>query len=190
LLRGSPPQTTLHSTCVDQGTKPVCTSTQPSSSEVSRIAYQCPPASPGRGSHVAWDPRSHETRRRSQLRFAALVELECGNIDQRLHFGVASSNGHDRGAIAVADKDEGAVQLVEDSLGRGPRRNRMRKTQRFLAAMTALMIAASTNAQSAPAHKAAVSIVLVHGTLIDGPSWRGVYRPDQGRLSSQHRAWS
>jgi pimeloyl-ACP methyl ester carboxylesterase len=37
------------------------------------------------------------------------------------------------------------------------------------------MIAASTNAQSAPSPTAAVTIVLVHGALIDGSSWRGVY---------------
>ncbi len=47
--------------------------------------------------------------------------------------------------------------------------------QRFLVAMTALVIAASTSAQSAPPPKAAVNIVLVHGALIDGSSWRGVY---------------
>ena len=41
--------------------------------------------------------------------------------------------------------------------------------------MTALMIAGSTNAQSAPSRKETVSIVLVHGALIDGSSWRGVY---------------
>ena len=53
----------------------------------------------------------------------------------------------------------------------------MTTTQRFLGAVTALMIAASTNAQSAPSPTAAVSIVLVlvHGALIDGSSWRGVY---------------
>ena len=51
----------------------------------------------------------------------------------------------------------------------------MTTTQRFLGAMTALMIAASTNAQSAPSPTAAVTIVLVHGALIDGSSWRGVY---------------
>src|SRR2546430_3373934 len=51
----------------------------------------------------------------------------------------------------------------------------MTTTQRFLGAMTALMIAASTNAQSAPSPPAAVTIVLVHGALIDGSSWRGVY---------------
>jgi pimeloyl-ACP methyl ester carboxylesterase len=37
------------------------------------------------------------------------------------------------------------------------------------------MIAASTNAQSAPSPIADVTIVLVHGALIDGSSWRGVY---------------
>jgi pimeloyl-ACP methyl ester carboxylesterase len=41
--------------------------------------------------------------------------------------------------------------------------------------MMALMIAASTNGQSAPSPAAAVTIVLVHGALIDGSSWRGVY---------------
>jgi len=49
----------------------------------------------------------------------------------------------------------------------------MTTTQRFLGAMTALMIAASTNAQSAPSPTAALTIVLVHGALIDGSSWRG-----------------
>ena len=51
----------------------------------------------------------------------------------------------------------------------------MTTIQRFLGAMTALMIAASTNAQSAPSPIADVTIVLVHGALIDGSSWRGVY---------------
>ena len=51
----------------------------------------------------------------------------------------------------------------------------MTTTQRFLGAMTVLMIAASTNAQPAPPPTAAVTIVLVHGALIDGSSWRGVY---------------
>ena len=50
----------------------------------------------------------------------------------------------------------------------------MTTTQRFLGAMMALMIAASTNAQSAPPIVDA-TIVLVHGALIDGSSWRGVY---------------
>ena len=51
----------------------------------------------------------------------------------------------------------------------------MTKTHRFLWAMTALVLAASTNAQSASSPAAAVNIVLVHGALIDGSSWRGVY---------------
>src|SRR5450432_3336132 len=51
----------------------------------------------------------------------------------------------------------------------------MKKPHRFLGAMTAIMIAASTNAQSAPSPTGAVTIVLVHGALIDGSSWRGVY---------------
>ncbi len=51
----------------------------------------------------------------------------------------------------------------------------MTRTQGFLRALTALMIAASANAHSAPSPTAAVSIVLVHGALIDGSSWRGVY---------------
>jgi pimeloyl-ACP methyl ester carboxylesterase len=51
----------------------------------------------------------------------------------------------------------------------------MSTTQRFLGAMAALVIAASTNAQSAPSPAADVTIVLVHGALTDGSSWRGVY---------------
>jgi pimeloyl-ACP methyl ester carboxylesterase len=51
----------------------------------------------------------------------------------------------------------------------------MTTTRRFLGAMTALVIAASTSAQPAPSPPAAVTIVLVHGALIDGSSWRGVY---------------
>jgi pimeloyl-ACP methyl ester carboxylesterase len=51
----------------------------------------------------------------------------------------------------------------------------MTTTQRLLGAMTALIIAATTNAQSAPSPIADVTIVLVHGALIDGSSWRGVY---------------
>jgi pimeloyl-ACP methyl ester carboxylesterase len=47
--------------------------------------------------------------------------------------------------------------------------------RKFLGAMAALMIAASTNGQSAPSLTAAVTMVLVHGALIDGSSWRGVY---------------
>jgi len=51
----------------------------------------------------------------------------------------------------------------------------MTTTQKFLGAMTALTIAASTNVQSAPSPTTDVNIVLVHGALIDGSSWRGVY---------------
>ena len=51
----------------------------------------------------------------------------------------------------------------------------MTTIQRVLGVITALMIAASTNAQSAPSPTTAVNIVLVHGALIDGSSWRGVY---------------
>jgi pimeloyl-ACP methyl ester carboxylesterase len=51
----------------------------------------------------------------------------------------------------------------------------MTTTQRILGAMTVLMIAASTNAQPARSPTAAVTIVLVHGALTDGSSWRGVY---------------
>src|ERR1700681_1396250 len=55
------------------------------------------------------------------------------------------------------------------------KKNGMTAIQRILVAMTALMTAASTNAQSAPSPIADVTIVLVHGALIDGSSWRGVY---------------
>ena len=51
----------------------------------------------------------------------------------------------------------------------------MTTAQRFLGAVMALMVAASTSAQSAPSPTAAMTIVLVHGALIDGSSWRGVY---------------
>jgi pimeloyl-ACP methyl ester carboxylesterase len=51
----------------------------------------------------------------------------------------------------------------------------MKTTRTFLGAVMAAMIAASTNAQSVPSPTAAVTIVLVHGALIDGSSWRGVY---------------
>ncbi len=47
--------------------------------------------------------------------------------------------------------------------------------KRLLVAMTALVTAASTSAQLVPLPRAPVSIVLVHGALIDGSSWRGVY---------------
>ena len=41
--------------------------------------------------------------------------------------------------------------------------------------MLAFALTVSTNAQSAPAHTTAATIVLVHGALVDGSSWRGVY---------------
>jgi pimeloyl-ACP methyl ester carboxylesterase len=51
----------------------------------------------------------------------------------------------------------------------------MRTTQRILGATMALMLAAATHAQSAQSPGAAATVVLVHGALIDGSSWRGVY---------------
>jgi len=51
----------------------------------------------------------------------------------------------------------------------------MTATKNILGAMAALAIAAGTNAQSAASPTAAVTIVLVHGALIDGSTWRGVY---------------
>jgi pimeloyl-ACP methyl ester carboxylesterase len=51
----------------------------------------------------------------------------------------------------------------------------MRMTQKFIRAIAALLITVSANAQSAPSTAGAVNIVLVHGALIDGSSWRGVY---------------
>jgi pimeloyl-ACP methyl ester carboxylesterase len=51
----------------------------------------------------------------------------------------------------------------------------MTTTQRLLGALAAVIIAASAEAQSAPPPTPAVNIVLVHGALIDGSSWRGVY---------------
>jgi pimeloyl-ACP methyl ester carboxylesterase len=47
--------------------------------------------------------------------------------------------------------------------------------QRLLGALAAIIIAAGAKAQSAPTAPPAVNIVLVHGALIDGSSWRGVY---------------
>ncbi len=49
------------------------------------------------------------------------------------------------------------------------------KVSRFLAVPTALLIAVSTSVPAAASPTAAVAIVLVHGALIDGSSWRGVY---------------
>ncbi len=51
----------------------------------------------------------------------------------------------------------------------------MTTTQRFLGALVALMITASASAQSPPSPAGPVTIVLVHGALIDGSSWRGVF---------------
>jgi hypothetical protein len=51
----------------------------------------------------------------------------------------------------------------------------MMTAHRILGPMMALMIAASTSAHSPPSPTTAVTIVLVHGALIDGSSWRGVY---------------
>jgi pimeloyl-ACP methyl ester carboxylesterase len=51
----------------------------------------------------------------------------------------------------------------------------MKMTQSFIGALAALLIAASTSALAAPLPNAPVNIVLVHGALIDGSSWRGVY---------------
>jgi pimeloyl-ACP methyl ester carboxylesterase len=51
----------------------------------------------------------------------------------------------------------------------------MKMTQSFIGALAALLIAASTSALSAPSPNSPVNIVLVHGALIDGSSWRGVY---------------
>ena len=51
----------------------------------------------------------------------------------------------------------------------------MTATQRFLAAVTGLILVAGASAQSTPSPTAEVTIVLVHGALIDGSSWRGVY---------------
>ena len=51
----------------------------------------------------------------------------------------------------------------------------MTTIERFPLAMTALIVAAMSSAQSAPSPIANVTIVLVHGALIDGSSWRGVY---------------
>ena len=51
----------------------------------------------------------------------------------------------------------------------------MKMTQRFIGALAALLIFASTSALSAPSSNSPVNIVLVHGALIDGSSWRGVY---------------
>lgn len=46
---------------------------------------------------------------------------------------------------------------------------------RALMAVMASMVAAGTGAYASPSPTRAVSIVLVHGALIDGSTWRGVY---------------
>ncbi len=51
----------------------------------------------------------------------------------------------------------------------------MTTTQWLLGVTAGLLIAVGTNAQPAPSPTAAVTIVVVHGALIDGSSWRGVY---------------
>src|SRR5246127_5434939 len=51
----------------------------------------------------------------------------------------------------------------------------MATTRRFLGVTMALMLVVSANAPSAPPPAKVVNIVLVHGALIDGSSWRGVY---------------
>src|SRR5271169_1475746 len=51
----------------------------------------------------------------------------------------------------------------------------MTTIQRLLGLIALFVIAASANAQSAPSPTVAKNIVLVHGALIDGSSWRGVY---------------
>jgi pimeloyl-ACP methyl ester carboxylesterase len=49
------------------------------------------------------------------------------------------------------------------------------KTQSFFGSLIALAIAAGASAQSSPSPAGAMNIVLVHGALIDGSSWRGVF---------------
>jgi pimeloyl-ACP methyl ester carboxylesterase len=51
----------------------------------------------------------------------------------------------------------------------------MTTTRRLLGTLAAFIITTSAEAQSAPTPTPAVNIVLVHGALIDGSSWRGVY---------------
>jgi len=48
-------------------------------------------------------------------------------------------------------------------------------TQGFVLALMALMISAGARAQPPAPSAARVTIVLVHGALVDGSSWRGVY---------------
>ena len=51
----------------------------------------------------------------------------------------------------------------------------MRSSREIFWMLIALLIAASASARSHPSHTGAATIVLVHGALIDGSSWRGVF---------------
>ena len=51
----------------------------------------------------------------------------------------------------------------------------MTTIRRVLAAVTGLVLVDGASAQSTASTIAEVTIVLVHGALIDGSSWRGVY---------------
>jgi len=51
----------------------------------------------------------------------------------------------------------------------------MTTTRGMLGAIAALLLAAGTNAQPSAPARANATIVLVHGALVDGSSWRGVY---------------
>jgi pimeloyl-ACP methyl ester carboxylesterase len=51
----------------------------------------------------------------------------------------------------------------------------MTRIQRLLAATMGVVINATASAQSPPSPAGHVTIVLVHGALIDGSSWRGVF---------------
>ena len=51
----------------------------------------------------------------------------------------------------------------------------MTRAQRVLVAIAALIAAVGANAKSTPSSTNVVSVVVVHGALIDGSSWRGVY---------------
>ena len=51
----------------------------------------------------------------------------------------------------------------------------MKKNYRFLLPLMLLLMSVGTSVQSAQLTKITASIVLVHGVLIDGSSWRGVY---------------
>jgi pimeloyl-ACP methyl ester carboxylesterase len=51
----------------------------------------------------------------------------------------------------------------------------MKTARKFVLALATFMLAVGSTAQSAPAPAASMNIVLVHGALIDGSSWRGVY---------------